>query len=98
MKGKKVTAINQSILIKRVTNYEKEDNEISNDMLDNQYLPLGATIPVIQSTRQLSSARAFCIRANNFLKIKNIILILNIKLHHYPELNQQLKKPESKKP
>jgi len=66
MKGKKVTAVNQSILIKRVTNYEKEDNETSNDMIDNQYLPLGATTPVIQSTRQLSSARAFRVRAYNF--------------------------------
>jgi hypothetical protein len=90
-------AINRHILILRVIDYRKKNNETSNNTTDDQYLPLGATTPVIQSTWQLLSAKIFCVRANNFFKIKNIILILNIKLHHYPESNQQLKKLENKK-
>jgi len=84
-------------LIIHVIDYRKEDNETSNNTTDDQYLPPGATILVIQSKWQLLCAKTFCTNANNFLKIKNIILILNIKLHHYLESNQQLKKPEHKK-
>jgi hypothetical protein len=69
-------------LIIRVIDYRKGDNETSNNTTDDQYLPLGATTLIIQSTWQLLNAKTFCTRANNFLKIKNIILILNIKLHH----------------
>lgn len=51
---------------------------------------MGAAAYTVQITQQLPRDGSCCARSNNFFKIKKYYL--NVKLHYYPQPNQQLTK------